>query len=287
MAAIYAVMAIAVLAGPAPESEERDVLIRIGAPVRLGPADSAGAIVVIGGDAVIDGRARGHLLVIGGTARVTGSVDGSVVVVNGHADLAPGARIGGDLVLYRSTAARPSGAVIGGQTVVETGFSFGRQFLVLAWIGITVALTVAAAVFAGLGGSLLDHAATTLWRAPAVAAVGAVVTFAGLPVIAFLAFLTLVGSALGFGIVAVVLPALWILGYLVASTALGRLLLPVLRARENPERPYAAATLGLIAAQIIGLIPVVGGIAVLAAGALGAGALVSLASSRWRLAPVA
>ncbi len=259
----------------------RDLLVRIGGPVHIGPLDSAWTIGVINDSAVIEGRIGEGLVVVNGTARLSGSVGGSVVIVGGHIDLAPGARIGRDLVLYRSTVTRAEGAVIGGETIDEAGFSFGRRFLVFAWIGFTVALTAAAALFAGIGGGLLDRGATALRKAPGLAAAGTVVTFIGLPFVAFLALVTMIGAPLGLGILVILLPALWVLGYLVAATWFGRLLLPLLKAHESPGRPYAAATLGVIAAQLVGLIPVIGGLLALGAGALGAGVLASLAWHDW------
>ncbi|MGE3615344.1 MAG: hypothetical protein AB7L66_05660 [Gemmatimonadales bacterium] len=261
------------------------VTIRFGGPLQLAAGETAGAMVVVNGDAIIDGRLRDGLLVVNGTARINGQVDGSVAVVTGRAELGPEARIGENLVLHRSTVSRAAGATITGDTIEEPGFSFGRRFLMFAWIGATVTLTVAAAVFAAVGGRVLDRATWLLRTAPAAALLGAVIVYAGLPMLAFFAFVTVVGSGVGVAIVAVLLPGLWLLGYLAAGTWLGRVILPFLKAEDTPERPYAAAMIGITAAQVVGLIPVVGGLLVFLAGCVGAGALASLAWTGWRAGP--
>ncbi|MEZ4589240.1 MAG: polymer-forming cytoskeletal protein [Gemmatimonadales bacterium] len=259
-----------------------DLLIRVNGPALVGPGDSTGALVVVGSDAIVEGLVSEGLLVVSGTVRLSGEVEGSVVVANGHAELLSGSRIDGDLILYRSTVSREPGATIGGQTHTESGLSFGRGFLIFTWIGFTMALTLAAAIFAGIGGRLLDRAVRALSERPGASLASAAIVYVGLPFVAFFALVTLIGSVLGVGILAVLMPALWVLGYLVASAWLGRRLLPLLKAEEPPERPYAAATLGVIAAQVIGLVPLVGGLAVMVAGCLGAGTLAHLAWTEWR-----
>jgi len=286
LAAGFVALALATLPGRGAAQAERarpeDLLLRVNAPARIGPGDSTGALVVVGSDAIVEGLVSDGLLVVSGTARVSGEVEGSVVVVNGHAELLAGSRIDGDLILYRSTVSRDPGATVGGQTHTESGVSFGRSFLIFTWIGFTMALTLAAAIFAGIGGRLLDRAVRALSEHPGASLVGAAVVYLGLPFVAFFALVTLIGSVLGIGILTVLMPALWVLGYLVASAWLGRRLLPLLKAEEPPERPYAAATLGVIAAQVIGLVPLVGGLVVMIAGCLGAGTLAHLAWFDWR-----
>jgi hypothetical protein len=87
-----------------------------------------------------------------------------------------------------------------------------------------------------------------------------------------------IGIPLGFAILFLVIPTLTVLGYLVTSTALGRL---VMRRRRTPpdalgvvgEPLYAEVTSGVLMLQIIGFIPGLGGLVIILAGLLGAGAL--------------
>lgn len=279
------ITAVALMATPSVGVGQEDLLLRVGAPVAVAAGDSGWTVVVINADATIDGRVHDALVVVNGMARIKGSVGGNVVVINGQAELGPDARIGGDLVLYRSTVAGATGTSVGGRTLVENGFSFGRRFLIFGWLACTVALTAAAAVFAGIGGGTLRGAMAVLRSRPAPVVASAAVTFVGLPLIAAMSFATVVGFLLGAGIWVVVMPALWGVGYLVSSTWFGTRLLRLFGAAEDPGRPYGAATLGVIGAQLVGLMPVLGGVVVIGAGALGAGALVLLGWERWRRSP--
>jgi hypothetical protein len=85
-----------------------------------------------------------------------------------------------------------------------------------------------------------------------------------------LVMLTVVGIPLGLGVLLVVLPIAWFLGYIVAGARLGKF---ILQRNDATGRPVAATTLGLVILQLGVLVPVVGGIAMVIAGFWGAGAL--------------
>jgi hypothetical protein len=82
--------------------------------------------------------------------------------------------------------------------------------------------------------------------------------------------LTLVGIPLGLGVLVFVLPTMWFLGYIVAGSAIGKL---VLHRSDNTGRPFAATALGLVLLQLGLIVPVAGGIVAVLAGTWGAGAL--------------
>lgn len=265
-----------------PSVAGRDVVIRLDGPVQIAASDTGWSVVVVNDTATVAGLLRGSLIVVNGTARVSGAVEGAVIVVNGRAELTETARLAQDLVLYRSAVDRRPGAAVGGDVIEERGLTFGRQFLIWLWVGSTLVLLVAAALFAAIGGRLLTHATTLLAAVPGRATLTALITWIGVPILAGAATLTVIGVPLAVALLVVLMPALWLLGYLVVSAWLGSRLVPLLGARDDPERPYGAATLGVLAAQVIGLIPLLGGLAVLLAGVLGAGTLVYLALDHWR-----
>jgi len=82
-------------------------------------------------------------------------------------------------------------------------------------------------------------------------------------------------------------PLLWLLGCLVAGTRLGKALFELAGRRPPSGHPYIAATLGLIALQIIVLVPVVGWAIGALAGMWGSGALAVTAFRAWRGTPPA
>ena len=316
-------------AGRAPRSDEvTGVLVRIGTPVRVRAGETERTVVVVGADASVDGAVRENLVVIDGNARVAGTVGGNVVVVGGRLELEPGARVAGDVVLHaNSTLARAPGAVVDGTVRRRAGISLGPVAGWLAWLGVTLALVAAGALFAAAGGRQLGEAATLLLRRPGPVVVATLVMIAAVPILAILSFITLIGIPLGIALLVVLIPALGFAGYIVAACALGDALLRrVGRGRERrppspgeraaptepaapagaepgaagagtpalphgaeaehelagpaPGRgargvhPYREVLLGVVLFQLVLLIPVLGGLLVLLAAHLGAGALV-------------
>ena len=96
---------------------------------------------------------------------------------------------------------------------------------------------------------------------------------AGLPLLAVMAFFTIVGIPAGLAILLILLPALGYVGYLVAGIRLGDYVLGVVRGHDEAWHPYQAAVTGLGLLLVLGWVPVVGGIVSPVAGLLGAGAL--------------
>jgi hypothetical protein len=269
----------------AQRNQEENLLLRVGGTARVGPADSVGTAVVIRGNGVIEGAVGDQLLVVRGNAHVTGRVHGDVVVLNGHVDLAPGAHVDGNVLLYGSTLTRSPGAVVTGQIHEERGLSFGARAIWLFWLGMTLTLVVTGLVFATLATRSLIESAGMIAAATGPTLLTALLLWIGLPALAFLAFLTVIGIPLGFTILFFVIPALTAIGYLVTGTAVGRL---VMRRRRTPpdaigvvhEPLYAEVTSGVLILQIIGFIPGLGGLVIILAGLLGAGALLYRAWTR-------
>src|SRR6266487_2409195 len=83
-------------AKPAKESEEEGTARRwregedavmVGNDFVLKEDEVAQNVVVVSGNATIDGRVKGDLVVVGGSAKVSGRVDGELVVIMGLASL--------------------------------------------------------------------------------------------------------------------------------------------------------------------------------------------------------
>ena len=100
-----------------------------------------------------------------------------------------------------------------------------------------------------------------------------------IPVLAIVAMVTIVGAPLGIGILLGFLPLVAFVGFLVAGIFIGEELLGT---RKEPAavRPYRGAVLGIVILQVIGLVPVVGGLATAVASLLGLGAILLLG---WRI----
>jgi hypothetical protein len=76
------------------------------------------------------------------------------------------------------------------------------------------------------------------------------------PVFSVVAIATLIGIPAGFGLLLVVWPLAAFVGYIVAAIWLGEWLLGRREGAVPAERPYAAATVGLLAAFVLGLVPI-------------------------------
>jgi len=297
--------------------EAGGVLVRVGAPARVRAGETERTVVVVGSDAVVDGAVLENLVVVGGDARITGQVAGDVVMVGGRLELEPGARVGGDVLLHGdSRVAQAPGSTVDGAVRRGAGISFGPIAGWLVWLGVTLALVLAGLLVAAAGGRQLDEAAALLLRRPGPVVVTTLVLIAAVPILAIIAFLTVIGIPVGIALLVALVPALGLAGYLVAAMALGDALLrrlgrgrreaPAVRAARvetGPEpgreavapgapgeparvpaavHPYREVALGVVLFQIVLLIPFLGFLLVVLAAHLGAGALVYRAWLVWR-----
>jgi hypothetical protein len=272
----------------ADDGDKRGFTLRVDGDFTLSRGETARSLVVINGDAQVDGTVRDAVVVINGTANVTGTIEGSVNVINGTLNLQPGANVK-DVNLVKSTFNRDERATVTGSVHRRSSVAFRGAWLVFSvvlWAGMTVAVVIAGLVFAAAGGRQLRAAALSMTGDSVPTIVGAVALWIGGPIAGGLLFATVVGIPLSLGLFLFVLPALWFLGYVVAGTRLGGAITG-LAGREPSEHPYAAAAVGLILLQLIILVPGIGWLAGALAGFWGSGALVALAMRAARSRPQA
>jgi len=91
-------------------------VVSIGSQATVGVNQVADQVVVVNGDAQIEGEVRGDLVVIFGKARVTGRVRGDIVVVLGEAMI--DGRVRGDTTLVMSRGRFGAGANVDGDVTV-------------------------------------------------------------------------------------------------------------------------------------------------------------------------
>lgn len=254
-------------------SSNGDVVFRVGGDTTIGPDETANAVMVIDGNLVVDGRVTQGLLVVNGNVTVNGQVDGEMLVVNGTVDLAAESTVN-DLALVSSQLNRAESAAITGsldENVNLNALGWGLAAVsFMFWIGLTLVILLAGLAFAALGYDQLVNAAQTLVTQPGQSVLAALIVWIGLPLLAILAFVTVIGIPLGLLIFFLILPILALLGYIVAGELVGRWLGSV--ANMTPHR-YGTVLIGLIALQLIGLVPVIGGPISTIAALVGAGAL--------------
>jgi hypothetical protein len=258
---------------PSSRGEGDDFQLRVNAPVHVAAGDTASTVWVVNHGATVEGVVREGLLVVNGMAKVTGTVEGGIVIVNGQLDLAPSARVERDILLYRSTLTRAPGAVVAGAVHNRPGFSIGPSVMWLAWLSATVVVVVAGLLFAELAPATLTGTASHLTTHRSRAIATGLLMVACVPAAAFLSFATVIGIPLGLTLVFALIPALSFLGYLVTGAAIG----VAAGARSAGTRPYRETLVGLLTLQILAAVPLIGGLVVLVACVVGAGAIVARA----------
>ena len=275
--------ALALLLAPLPalaQEKTDDVYVRVNGTVDLAAGESVDTLVAVNSETQVAGMVRDTLVIVNQTATVSGDVGRDAIVANGTLRLEPTAHIGGDVVLINGELSQADGAVIAGKVVERSGASAGAELRrvtaavsLIAWLGMTLLLVVVALGWAAIGGSQLSAIAGLLGARPGLAAVAAVIFWIAFPVVAFLAFVTVVGIPIGITLL-LVAPLLWGLGYVTTGTRLGFFIADLRHTTPDLAHPYLEAVLGVIIFQLIALIPIVGGIVVALAGLFGAGAIV-------------
>ena len=252
-----------------------DFTLRINGDVVIASGDKVNSVVVIDGNLTVDGEVTDFVLVIKGDATINGTVGGDLTVINGDVNLASTAVVD-NVNSVRGDINRAQGATITGDIHERDNFRFlwaaAGLFSVLFWIAMTIAMVVAALVFAAFGGRQLAAAARSMTGDLVNTIIGAVFFWVGVPLLAVLALITVIGIPIGIGLLLFLLPTIGFLGYLITGTRLGTWLLG-LGGREAGERPFLAAALGTLVLQLLVLIPVIGIVIAIVAGIWGGGAL--------------
>jgi hypothetical protein len=286
-ALVAAALVLLLAPGRALAQENRDdVYVRVNGTVDLAAGESVDTLVAVNSEAQVAGTVRETLVIVNRTVTVSGDVGRDAIVANGTLRLEPTARIGGDVVLINGQLDQADGAEIAGSVVERSGAGMGTEFRrvtaavsFVVWLGVTLLFVVVALGWAAVAGRQLSDIAGLLGARPGLAAVAAVIFWIVVPVVAVIAFFTVIGIPIGIALLVIVLPLLWGLGYVVTSTRLGFFLADLRRTTPDLAHPYLEAVLGVVILQLIGLIPIVGGIVIALAGLFGAGAIVVLA---WR-----
>ncbi|WP_137284385.1 polymer-forming cytoskeletal protein [Halorussus salinisoli] len=238
-----------------------------------------GDLDAVAGNVRINGTVTGDVSAVGGNvllaqgARVGGQLEAGAgnVVVNGEVGedarvgaetigLGSSAVVGGDFV-YDGNLDRAEGARIDGEVRresdlgVNVGFD-GRLFPDwVGWVyGFLVNLVLGAIVllvFPRFSANAAGRATESPLRSSGVG----LLLFVGIPVLAVLLFVSLVGIPLGL-LVVLLYPLLLWLGYVFGAFALGTWALGL----ADSDSRWLALLVGLFVVSVVGLVPIVGGL---------------------------
>jgi hypothetical protein len=277
--AFVAMLLPSAAAAQSPDDNDREgALIRINSDAFVAADETIENLVVVNANAVIEGTVTGTLVVIDGNATISGTVGDDLTVISGDIFLLDTAVVD-NVHSVRGDFTRAPGATVTGDIDESdfTGFWAAIGVLsVLLWIGITIATLIAGILFAIIGGRQLTAAATLMTGEAVNAIVGTVFLWIGLPILAVLAIITVIGLPLGLGILIFLIPVLGFLGYLVAATRIGTFFTGAMN-RPETGRPILSVVIGVLALQVIVFIPVAGAIIAFLASIWGAGALAFIA----------
>jgi hypothetical protein len=280
----FAALSLLALAAPAlaADSEQNDPQIVLTGQVVVQAGQTVGDVVIFNGPATIEGTVRGSLTSFHGDVSISGTVTGDVTSFNGDVTVASGARIGGDLVTQSAPSVASGATIEGDRRRVDTDVITGRftwisQFAV--WVAVSVSILV-------LGVLLLLFAprAAESVALPAVERVGASIgwgvgLFFGLPIVAVIALITIVGIPFGLGTL-LGLALIYSLGYTASCFALGRTLL------KPPTSRYLAFLAGWAIVRVASLIPFVSGLVWFVAVVYGLGVLAVAVRRREAMATI-
>jgi cytoskeletal protein CcmA (bactofilin family) len=167
-----------------------------------------GDLVVFHGSATVDGTVDGSVTAFDAPVTISGQVNGDVVVFNGRVELRSGANVTGDVV-SQSNPVVASGATIGGTTKrLQTNTNwegFGWVGRLGWWLAVSVSTLVVGLVLlwlVGRGAGRIFEAGRT--RIGPSIGLGLLLFF-GLPLLAIIALVTVVGIPLGLGLLAALL----------------------------------------------------------------------------------
>jgi hypothetical protein len=215
------------------------------------------------------------MVAFNGSVEVSGSVEEDVVSFNGPITIRSGVNVGGDVV-GRTAPVVEEGAAVEGDIrrnpfdLFQDPFPFVARFV--AWVAVTVSMLVLGLLLLLLAPRGADAVADG-WRTGTGASIGWGLIFPiGLPLVAVLLLITLVGIPLGFGML-FALGLIYSIGYVAGGWVLGRLLL------KPPTSRVLAFLAGLGILRLVALVPILAGIVGFVATVAGLGALMVAA---WR-----
>ena len=271
-AVIVALLVLPVGAGSASAATDHVVLTG-GAVVPAGR--TAGDVVVLDGTVRIAGRATGDVVSVSGPVRVSGRVDGDLIAVSDRAFLGPTARVGGDLRYGDERPVLVRGARVDGEISNEdwadVASGWGWLSLIGWWLAVSVSTLIVGALLVVLAPAALYAAERAVRERLGATVAWGVAIAIGVPLLAVLALVTLVGIPFGVALLLAAVPVL-LVAYVTSAWIVGR---RVVRSRSA----WAALLVGWGILRVLALIPVAGALVGLAATVVGVGAL---AVALWR-----
>jgi hypothetical protein len=262
-----------------PVAGAQQLLVSVNRSVDIPAGEHVDTLVVVGADARISGDVT-SIVVIRGTATLANATARSLVVMNGSADLQAGTTVSGDVRTLDATVTQAPGSTVGGTVrtldadLAALGILLIPAFFLLM-LGFGLAVVAAALLVAAFAARQVRSVESLIVRQPGHVLVAGIAGSVGLPLLAVLLIVSVLGAPIGLAMLFVLLPAVAFLAWIVAAIWVGDWILGRTRGHVEPGHPYLAAVVGVIVLAFAGILPFVTAIATL----FGFGALLLAA---WR-----
>lgn len=260
---LFLLTLVPAVAAAEPWDRDEHVVFSTGGDLTFAENQHADLLVVIAGNAVIEGDAKA-VFVIDGTVTFVDARTNGIVAIRSTVNLDQASHVAGDVHAMDATINAPATAI--GGTIDDFGAAFAGAWALgdLANFVIYLAFVVAAAgaglALAGLASRQVRQAEELISHEPLRTIAASFAGLVGIALLGALAIVTVVGVPLGFGILLLFLPAALVAGYLVAGIWIGDQVLSRLSPGVERDRPYGAAIVGLFTLGVISIVPVLGGL---------------------------
>jgi len=256
-------------AASAQSDEEPDNIVVITGRAEVRAGETVDNVFIADGPVVIDGTVRDALVALNGDVTVSGTVQEDVIVVDGRVTIADGGRVQGDVMSRHPPVVEGNGRLDGSWERWSPRAWTGARSVV-GWLALWLAFTISTLVLGLILGLLAPRAASAV--DDAAHATGPVILWGlvlviGLPIIAILAMVTLVGLPLGLALL-LALALIYGIGYTAGAWIIGR------RVVRNAS-PIVAFVVGWGILRVFALVPFLGGLAWLVAVVGGLGAILA------------
>lgn len=246
-----------------------DVVAAGGVVHIISGATVAGDVLVAAGQLIIDGAVSGTVQVAGGEVVINGSVGKSVVIrKNERVSLGKNAVIGGDLAYKAFNAAEiAEGATIKGETKFEkierpTRIDKRAGAVMAGLIGVMVLLRLVAMIFVTvLGIFLFKKTAQSLTKSVAdhfgMEMLRGFVVMVVIPFAILFMLISVIGIGLGIAS-ALAYMLLIMIAKVFTGILFGAVIMKIFKKTKEYDVSWQTATIGVVAIQVLSLVPIVG-----------------------------
>jgi hypothetical protein len=261
---ISLLLVVPIAAAADPWDQDEQYVLTTGADLTLSADQHVDVFVVFNSHARIEGDAR-TIFVVNGTADLVGAHAGGIVAIQSHVTIDSGSLVSGDIRTNGTTVEGATAATLTGRIRdlgpdMAVGWLAIGSVLFFIYLALAISAMAAGLVAAGVAARQVREAAALITTEPVQVVGAAFVGLIALITVGVLAVVTIVGIPFGLGVLGLVMPALFVAGYIVAGIGIGDAIVGRMTPGVTRERPYLAAFIGLAVVGIVSILPPIGGL---------------------------